>query len=100
MHILANAALALIPAGLTAVSVFPPFATQRTVPAEVAIFKEGAAASVARRRSYREPSLKDRFLKNVRCLIPRLKAKFGRQSNTVSDYGYGKYFLIIGHYEG
>ena len=86
-----------IPAGLTAVAIFPPFdpAKPRTpgIDAQAAIFKEAAASAVARRRSYRQPSLKDKFLKNVRCLIPRLKAKFGRKSNTVSDYGYGKYLL-------
>ena len=87
--------MALIPAGLTAVAVFPPFATPRRVDAEAAIFKEAPTSFVARRRSYRQPSLKDRFLKNVRCLIPRLKAKLGKKSNTVSDYGYGKCFLII-----
>ena len=92
-HSIENLALALIPAGLNAVAIFPPFATPRTpgIDAEAAIFKEAPTSFVARRRSYRKPSLKDRFLKNVRCLIPRLKEKFGRKSNAVSSYnGYGK----------
>ena len=34
------AALALVPAGLAAVAVFPPYATPRTVPAVSVIFAE------------------------------------------------------------
>ena len=36
----ANSVLALVPAGLNAVAVFPPFATPRTVEAEAVIFAE------------------------------------------------------------
>jgi hypothetical protein len=37
-----------------------------------------------------QPTLLDRFLKNVRCLGPRLAAKFGKKPAPVVDYGYGK----------
>ena len=51
--------LALVPVGLTAVAVFPPFATDRTFPAEAVIFLEnpnvnlvspGASMTLRRRR--------------------------------------------------
>ena len=82
----------MVPTGSIPVSVFPPFATPRTpgIDAQAVIFKQVPKTFAARRRSYQQPSLKDRFLKNVRCLIPRLKAKFGRKPNTVLYDGYGK----------
>ena len=93
-HYVANAALVSIQndAGLTPVAIFPPFATPRTpgIDAEAVIFKQAPTTFIARRRSYNQPSLKDRFLKNVRCLIPRLKAKFGKKPNTVLYDEYGK----------
>ncbi len=46
--------LALVPAGLTAVSVFPPFATPRTVEAEAVIFRE----SNVNRRVKRQTAVK------------------------------------------
>ena len=75
----------------TPVAIFPPFATPRTpgIDAQAVIFKQAPTTFAARRRSYHQPSLKDRFLKNVRCLKPRLKARFGRKPNTVSYDGYG-----------
>ena len=98
LHSIANAALVSIQddAGSTPVAIFPPFATPRTpgIDAQAVIFKQVPTTLAAHRRSYQQPSLKDRFLKNVRCLIPRLKARFGRKPNTVSYDVYGKYLLM------
>ena len=117
--------LDLVPAGLTAVATFPPFVpTFRTIPAVAAIFKEplgtfagentgGAGFEPFRRSSggySRQPSLLDRFRKNVRCLGPRLDLARNKlllwtmdmirqniKPGPVVDYGYGKakYFLIV-----
>jgi len=87
--------LALVPAGLIAVATFPPFGTTRTVPAQAVIWKEpsGTAAGTPLRKKRSsgyspQPSFLDRFFKNVRCLGPRLTARFGRKPAPVDDYGY------------
>ena len=106
--------LDLVPAGLTAVATFPPFVpTFRTIPAVAAIYKEplgtfagentgGAGFEPFRRSSggySRQPSLLDRFRKNIRCLGPRLAARFGSKPAPVVNYGYGKakYFMVYLH---
>jgi len=96
--------LDLVPAGLTAVATFPPFVpTFRTIPAVAAIYKEplgtvagdntgGTGFEPFRRSSgySPQPSLLDRFRKNIRCLGPRLAARFGKKPAPVVNYGYGK----------
>lgn len=97
--------LDLVPDGLTPVATFPPFANPfRQVDAVAAIFKEppgtfagentgGAGFEPFRRSSggySRQPSLLDRFRKNIRCLGPRLAARFGSKPAPVVNYGYGK----------
>ena len=97
--------LDLVPDGLTPVATFPPFANPfRQVDAVAAIFKEppgtfagentgGAGFEPFRRSSggySRQPSLLDRFRKNIRCLGPRLAARFGNEPAPVACYGYGK----------
>jgi len=95
--------LDLVPDGLTPVATFPPFTNPfRNVDAVAAIFKEpsgtfagentgGAGFEPFRRSSgySRQPSLLDRFRKNIRCLGPRLAARFGNEPAPV-NYGYGK----------
>ena len=87
--------LANVPAGLTPVAVFPPFATPRTVPAVAVIWREPAGTQpgvpLRKKRSSGyspQPSFLDRFLKNIRCLRPRLTARFGRKPAPVVGYGY------------
>ena len=97
--------LALVPAGLVAVATFPPFLpVDRVIPAVAVIFREapgtvaGTDLTNKRSSSYSsQPTLLERFLKNVRCLGPRLAAKFGKKPAPVVDYGYGKakYFLTV-----
>merc|ERR550532_2852611 len=97
--------LALVPAGLVAVATFPPFLpVDRVISAVAVIFREqpgtvaGTDLTNKRSSSYSpQPTLWERFLKNVRCLGPRLAAKFGKKPAPVVDYGYGKakYFLIV-----
>ena len=103
--------LDLVPAGLTAVATFPPFVpTFRTIPAVAAIFKEplgtvaggntgGTGFEPFRRSSGYSPqsSLLDRFRKNIRCLGPRLAARFGKKPAPVVNYGYGKakHFIFL-----
>ena len=103
--------LALVPVGLVAVATFPPFLpADRVIPAVAVIFREqpgtvagdntgGAGFEPFRRSSgySPQPTLLDRFLKNVRCLGPRLSAKFGKKPAPVVDYGYGeaKYFVFL-----
>ena len=97
--------LALVPAGLVAVATFPPFLpADRVIPAVAVIFREapgtvaGTDLTNKRSSSYSpQPTILERFLKNVRCLGPRLAAKFGKKPAPVVDYGYGKtkYFLIV-----
>ena len=90
--------LALVPAGLVAVATFPPFLpADRVIPAVAVIFREQpgtvAGTDLTNKRSSGyspQPTLLDRFLKNVRCLGPRLAAKFGKKPAPVVDYGYGK----------
>jgi len=90
--------LALVPAGLVAVATFPPFLpVDRVIPAVAVIFREpsgtvaGTDLTNKRSSSYSpQPTLWERFLKNVRCLGPRLSAKFGKKPAPVVDYGYGK----------
>jgi len=90
--------LALVPAGLVAVATFPPFLpADRVIPAVAVIFREqpgtvaGTDLTNKRSSSYSpQPTLLERFLKNVRCLGPRLAAKFGKKPAPVVDYGYGK----------
>jgi len=100
--------LALVPAGLTAVSVFPPFLTPRRVPAEAVIFKETEGTlpgtflpPVLRKKSQtghcEPPNWLDRFLLNVRCLGPRLKTRFGSRPDPL-HYGYGKKERDTGFY--
>ena len=59
-----NPALALIPAGLEAVSVFPPWISPRTVPAFGAIFKElpGKDITVSEHQSHTPSREKRHFL--------------------------------------
>jgi len=88
--------LALVPAGLVAVAVFPPFLTGRRFDAEAVIFKEAPGTLAGnpverKKRSFGycpQPSFLDRLFKNVRCLGPRLTQKFGRKPAPVNDYGY------------
>ena len=97
--------LALVPAGLIPVATFPPFLpADRVIPAVAVIFREapgtvaGTDLTNKRSSSYsRQPTLLERFLKNVRCLGPRLAAKFGKKPAPVVDYGYGKakYFVFL-----
>ena len=97
--------LALVPAGLVPVATFPPFLpADQVIPAVAVIFREapgtvaGTDLTNKRSSSYSpQPTLLERFLKNVRCLGPRLAAKFGKKPAPVVDYGYGKtkYFLIV-----
>ena len=90
--------LDLLPPGTVPVATFPPFnPAGRTIPAVAVIFREppgtvaGTDLTYRRSSSYsRQPTLLDRFLKNIRCLGPRLTAKFGRKPAPVVDYGYGK----------
>ena len=90
--------LALVPAGLVPVATFPPFLpADRVIPAVAVIFREQpgtvAGTDLTNKRSSGyspQPNLLDRFLKNVRCLGPRLEAKFGKKPAPVVDYGYGK----------
>ena len=96
--------LDLVPDGLTPVATFPPFKNPfRNVDAVAAIFKEppgtfagentgGAGFEPFERSSgfSRQPSLLDRFQKNIRCLGPRLAARFGSKPAPVVNYGYGK----------
>ena len=94
--------LALVPAGLVAVATFPPFLpADRVIPAVAVIFREQpgtvAGSDLTNKRSSGyspQPTLFDRFLKNVRCLRPRLAAKFGKKPAPVVDYGYGKSFFF------
>ncbi len=93
------AALALVPAGLTPVAVFPPWARPRTVPAVAVIFSEDQTnaainANAGKRRRKRRsgeshryqhsprPSspvsrLIRRLRKNLLCLRARLQRQFG-----------------------
>jgi hypothetical protein len=95
--------LALVPAGLVPVATFPPFLpADRVIPAVAVIFREQpgtvAGTDLTNKRSSGyspQPTLLDRFLKNVRCLGPRLAAKFGKKPAPVVDYGYGKTFFYI-----
>ena len=103
--------LDLVPAGLTPVATFPPFVPPfRRVDAVASIFKEppgtvagentGDAGFEPFRRSSgysRQPSLLDRFLKNIRCLGPRLARRFGKEPAPVVNYGYGmaKYLMFF-----
>ena len=98
--------LALVPAGLVAVATFPPFLpADRIIDAVAVIFREPPGTVpgtdltpdfddifVNKRSSgySPRPTLLDRFLKNVRCLGPRLAARFGKSPVPVVDYGYGK----------
>jgi len=96
--------LDLVPDGLTPVATFPPFKNPfRNVDAVAAIFKEppctfggentgGEGFEPFRRSSgySRQPSLLDRFRKNIRCLGPRLAARFGNEPATVVNCGIGK----------
>ena len=96
--------LDLVPDGLTPVATFPPFLpVDRVIPAVAVIFREapgtvaGTDLTNKRSSSYSpQPTLLERFLKNVRCLGPRLAAKFGKKPAPVADYGYGKgkYFVF------
>merc|ERR1712223_603139 len=100
--------LTLVPAGLTAVAVFPPFSSIRRTPTEAVIFKEaqGTLPGVNTGRKKRQvgygycepPSFLDRFLLNVRCLTPRLKARFARTTSP-AHYGYGKKKRDTGFHE-
>ena len=97
--------LALVPAGLVPVATFPPFLpADRVIPAVAVIFREQpgtvAGTDLTNKRSSGyspQPTLLDRFLKNVRCLGPRLAAKFGKKPAPVVDYGYGKanYYVLV-----
>ena len=97
--------LSLVPAGLVPVATFPPFLpADRTIPAVAVIFREApgtvAGTDLTNKRSSTyspQPTLLERFLKNVRCLGPRLAAKFGKKPAPVVDYGYGKanYYVLI-----
>ena len=96
--------LDLVPAGLTPVATFPPFANPiRSFDAVAVIFKEppgtlagentgGSGFEPFRRSSgySPQPSLLDRFRKNIRCLGPRLAEKFGNKPAPFVNYGYGK----------
>ena len=91
--------LNFVPPGLKPVAVFPPFLprNRRGRNAEAVIFKEEpgtvAGQNVGRRkRSFGycpQPSFLDTLRKNIRCLGPRLKQKFGRKKiKPVNHYGY------------
>ena len=96
--------LDLVPAGLTPVATFPPFANPfRSVDAVAAIFKEppgtlagentgGPGFEPFRRSSVYspQPSVFDKFRKNIQCLGPRLAARFGNKPALFVNYGYGK----------
>jgi len=96
--------LSLVPPGLIAVATFPPFVPPfRNVDAVAVIFQEtpGTVAGENTGGAYfdeiksssgysRQPTLLDRFLKNVRCFGPRLEARFGKKPAPVVNYGYGK----------
>ena len=105
--------LDLVPAGLTPVATFPPFVNPFRDPRAnvvAVIFKEptgtcagdntgGTGFEPFRRSSgySRQPSLLDRFRKNISCLGPRLAARFGKKPAPVVNYGYGKakYFMFF-----
>jgi hypothetical protein len=101
--------LDLVPDGLTPVATFPPFANPfRQVDAVAVIFKEppctfagentgGGGFEPFRRSSgySRQPSLLDRFRKNIRCLGHRLAARFGNEPAPVVNCGIGKGTSII-----
>ena len=96
--------LDLVPAGLTAVATFPPFVPPfRSIPAVAVIFKEPPCTSAGEntggggfepfRRSSgysRQPNLLERLQKNIRCLRPRLAARFGITPAPVGHCGFGK----------
>ena len=96
--------LDLVPDGLTPVATFPPFLpVDRVIPAVAVIFREppctfagentgGAGFEPFERSSgfSRQPSLLDRFRKNIRCLGPRLAARFGNEPAPVVNCGIGK----------
>ncbi len=99
-------AIALVPAGLTPVAVFPPFATPRTVPAVAVIFSEDPATvrrrkrEIDRKHGRRRPyssggnvgiPLFQRLWKNIRCIRPRLARMFARPRPQTSDLGYYHY---------
>ena len=93
--------LSLVPAGLTPVSVFPPWATSRTVPAVGVIFKEAPGTLAGVDPTYRKKraanyhqsppgpikTLFDKLVKNLKCLGPRLTRKFGRKPSRNTSYG-------------
>ena len=62
-----------MPAGLTAVAVFPPFETPRTFPAEAVIFAENP--QIERRNKRSLASKFQDFLQNAKCLRTRLYAR-------------------------
>ncbi len=110
--------LALVPLGLQAVSVFPPWVTPRTFPATGVIFSEGPVvprkkrwiSSLADTRKGHRHALSTgeesfisrigrglrRFFKklgnNIRCLGPRLTRKFGRKASSATHFSgyYGR----------
>ena len=80
------ASLALLPAGLTPVSVFPPFLNPRTVPAVGVIFREPPVLVRKKRGStlnnliHEVKKLWAKFLKRLQCVGPTLTRKFSRKS--------------------
>ena len=92
--------LSLVPQGLTPIATFPPFATCRTVPAVAVIWKEPSNTNEYRSpydkrrplRYSRRPHFLESISKNLRCLQPRLKERFGKKSQN----GYhGKICIIV-----
>ena len=115
------ASLALLPLGLAAVAVFPPFATPRTFPAVAVIFSEDGATnrrfkryisqlhkarngyytrpreSVFKRIARKIKRLYDKFHKRMACLEPRLARKFGRKAHHRALYSMGRKKRDYGH---
>ena len=85
-----DASLALLPAGLTPVSVFPPFLNPRTVPAVGVIFREPPVLVRKKRGStlnnliHEVKKLWAKFQKRLQCVGPTLTRKFSRKSRRVS----------------
>ena len=78
-------ALNLVPEGLKAVSIFPPFSTERSVSAVAAVYSESPVAN--RRRGKRSIlNMMASFEENLFCLKPRLASHFRgkRQARTNS----------------
>ena len=88
--------LALVPAGLEPIAVFPPFLTPRRALADAVIFKE-PEGTVPVRRSYDNcpaPSFMDKLSKNIRCFGTRLKQRVKEMFGKKKDLMF-LFFLIL-----